>query len=186
MKPTFTHNEMVHAMCCDDARYDGKFFVCVRTTGIYCLPSCKAKLPHLTNVIFVATRDEAIAAGFRGCKRCRSEFYPNTDPSWWAPVLSLMRQEQRGRIRERDISSVAGVDISTIRRYFKMYLNTTPMAYHRRIRIEHARRLMENGTDWLTAALESGFESSSGFRDAFVRHYGRTPGSRGNGRQHRL
>ena len=173
---TLTYEEMVQAMRTDDARYDGKFFVCVRTTRIYCLPSCKAKLPLLKNVLFLPTREEAIEAGFRGCKRCRSEFFPDTSPPWLERVLVLMRKEVQTKITESDIAATAGVDISTVRRYFRSYMQTTPVAYHRKLRLEFARDLLERGADYLTAAFEAGFESSSGFRDAFQRQYGNSPG----------
>jgi AraC family transcriptional regulator of adaptative response/methylated-DNA-[protein]-cysteine methyltransferase len=173
---TLTREEMITAMQNDDASYDGKFFVCVKTTKIYCLPSCKAKLPLPKNVVFVETRDEAIAAGFRGCKRCRSEFFPNTQPPWLEPVIETITQSHSRKLDEQSLADVARVDISTIRRYFKSYKNTTPMAYHRKLRLQHAHSLMKRGADYLTAAYETGFESSSGFRDAFVKHYGYPPG----------
>ena len=172
----FTFEEMATAMQNDDVSFDGKFFVCVKTTGIYCLPSCKAKLPKLANVVFLETREQAIAAGFRGCKRCRSEFYPNTEPPWLELVLRTITQSFSRKLAEQTLSDIAGVDISTIRRYFKSYRNTTPMAYHRRIRLQYAHALLKNGADYLTAAYESGFESPSGFRDAYVKHYGYPPG----------
>ncbi len=173
---TPTYDEMVHAMRTDDTRYDGKFFVCVKTTRIYCLPSCKAKLPLLKNVVFLPSREDAIDAGFRGCKRCRSEFFPDTSPPWLERVLLLMKKEVQSRITESDIAATAGVDISTVRRYFRRYLSTTPVAYHRKMRLAFARDLLEQGADYLTAAYEAGFESSSGFRDAYQRQYGNSPG----------
>lgn len=164
------------AMQNDDARYDGEFYVCVKTTKIYCLPSCKAKLPLVKNVVFMQTREEAIAAGFRGCKRCRSEFFPDTRPAWLEPVVEMINQSTTRKLDEFSLAEVARVDISTIRRFFKSYMNTTPMAMHRRLRLEHAHALMRRGTDYLTAAYETGFESSSGFRDAFIKQYGYPPG----------
>ena len=172
----FSYDEMVAAMRINDARYDDEFYVCVRTTGIYCLPSCKAKLPMLKNVVFLRTREEAIKAGFRGCKRCRSEFYPNVSPPWVETVLAFLRKGVHYKIREQELADHIGVDISTIRRYFKSYMETTPMAYHRKMRLEYAHSLIKTGTDYLTAAFEAGFESSSGFRDAFVKQYGCSPG----------
>ena len=77
-----SYDEMVRAMLTDDVRYDGKFYVCVKSTRIYCLPSCKAKQPMLKNVVFFPTRETATAAGFRGCKRCRAEFFPDVAPRW--------------------------------------------------------------------------------------------------------
>lgn len=170
-------NEMVRAMLADDARYDGQFYVCVRSTRIYCLPSCKARRPKPENVLFCATREEAIAAGYRGCKRCRAEFYPDLAPAWLHRVVTRMQERVDGRLRETDLAAGAGVDISTIRRYFKTYLRTTPGVFHRRLRLEHARSLIDGGQDYLTAAYDSGFESASGFREAFRREYGTTPGT---------
>lgn len=171
-------DEMIAAMRRDDARYDGKFFVCVKTTGIYCLPSCKAKLPKIRNVIFVETREEAIAAGFRGCKRCRSEFFPHTEPEWFGRVMAALHGATERKLDERKLADIGRVDISTIRRYFKSYMRTTPLALHRRIRLEHAHRLIASGVDSLTAALAAGFESPSGFREAFLKRYGYPPSVR--------
>jgi AraC family transcriptional regulator, regulatory protein of adaptative response / methylated-DNA-[protein]-cysteine methyltransferase len=173
-----TYDEMVAAMRNNDSRYDGRFFVCVKSTGIYCLPSCKAKRPLLKNVVFMPTREEAIAAGFRGCKRCRAEFFPNTRPPWLEPILRTLTQTKTQRLDEQTLADAGGVDISTIRRYFKSYLNTTPMAMHRNIRLEHAHSLLKRGSDYLTAAYAAGFESPSGFRDAFVKRYGCLPSTR--------
>jgi len=171
-----SYNAMVKAMRTNDARHDGKFYVGVKTMRIYCLPSCKAKQPRLENVVFFFNKKEAMAAGFRGCQRCRSEFYPNVEPEWWSGVLSYMQTAIQSKSTERDIAVVAGVDISTIRRYFKAFLKTTPMAFHRKMRLAYARSQLEQGADYLSAAFECGFESASGFREAFIKQYGCSPG----------
>ncbi len=175
----FTRDEMVGALLRDDARYDGRFYFGVTTTGIYCIPSCKAKAPRLKNVVFFRNREAAIAAGFRGCLRCRSEFYPDVAPRWLAAAVSFMRRERGAKLREPQLAEAAGVDISTIRRYFRRYIQVTPMAYHRKLRLEHARSLLEHGSDYLTAAYECGYESPSGFRDAFRKEFGFAPGRKG-------
>jgi AraC family transcriptional regulator of adaptative response/methylated-DNA-[protein]-cysteine methyltransferase len=172
----FAIDEMTRAMRSNDANYDGKFWVGVRTTGIYCLPSCRAKLPLLKNVTFYATREEAIQAGLRGCKRCRSEFFPHTEPEWLIEMLTLMKDKQHVKLDELALSELAQVDITTIRRYFKQYHGTTPLAYHRKIRLRRARRLLKLGENYLAVAYDCGFESPSGFRDAFVKEFGITPG----------
>jgi AraC family transcriptional regulator of adaptative response/methylated-DNA-[protein]-cysteine methyltransferase len=167
---------MISAMRSNDARYNGRFYVGVHSTGIYCLPSCRAKLPLLRNVVFYQSREEAIAAGLRGCKRCRSEYFPDLLPGWLHKLLQEMRRNQDRRLTEFDITETTGVDVSTIRRYFHEHLKTTPLAFHRRIRLEHAKRLIENGENYLQAAYESGYESPSGFRAAFKKAFGKTPG----------
>ncbi|MFQ5499732.1 MAG: Ada metal-binding domain-containing protein [Candidatus Zixiibacteriota bacterium] len=161
-----------------NAVYDGRFYVGVHSTGIYCLPSCKAKQPLLKNVRFYDTREEAIAAGLRGCKRCRSERYPDILPEWMHRLIGFMREQHACRLRESDLSGMAGVDITTIRRYFRSHLQTTALAFHRRIRLNHARRLLELGRDFLSVAFEVGYESSSGFREAFEKQFGVPPGCR--------
>lgn len=167
---------MVRAMRENDSSFDGKFYVGVHSTGIYCLPSCKAKLPHLKNVIFYTTREEAIAAGLRGCKRCRSEKFPDVLPEWLHDVLKYMRNHLYERLNEERLIAMTGVDISTVRRYFKNHLHTTPLAFHRRQRLVYARRLIESGQDYMSAAFESGYESVSGFREAFCKEFGKPPG----------
>ena len=171
-----TYKQMVRAMQTNDASFDGRFYVGVHSTGIYCLPSCKARLPLLKNVRFYATREEAIAAGLRGCKRCKSDRYPDILPEWVRPLISFMLDNRSNRINERMLSEVAGVNISTIRRHFRNHLGMTPMAFCRKVRLTYARELIESGMNYLAAGFECGYESSSGFRDAFVKEFGRTPG----------
>jgi AraC family transcriptional regulator of adaptative response/methylated-DNA-[protein]-cysteine methyltransferase len=167
---------MIEAMRRNDAAYDGRFFVGVHSTGIYCLPSCKAKLPLLKNVVFYPTREEAIAAGLRGCQRCRSEHYPDVLPGWLKKVLWLMYNSRTERLTEERLRTIAGVDITTIRRHFHEQLGLSPLAFHRKLRLDYARRLLETGSDYLAAAYECGYQSASGFREAFIRQFGRPPG----------
>jgi len=167
---------MVTAMQTCDSSYDGKFYVGVHSTGIYCLPSCKARTPLLKNVRFYATREEAIAAGLRGCRRCRSNRYPDILPEWVKQVIAFMRENRTERLTERILAEIAGVDITTIRRHFKTRLGMTPLAFNRKQRLAHARRLIESGLDCLSAGFECGYESSSGFRAAFTKEYGLPPG----------
>jgi len=163
-------------MRANDSRFNGVFYVGVHSTGIYCLPSCKAKAPKLTNVVFYPSREEAIAAGLRGCRRCRSESFPDLLPDWLHRLLREMKTRPDVRLIENDLIKVTGVDVTTIRRYFREHLKTTPLAFHRRIRLEHARRLIEAGESYIQAAYACGYESPSGFRTAFKQAFGKTPG----------
>lgn len=159
-----------------DSRYDGKFYVAVHSTGIYCLPSCKAKKPKPENVVFYPTREEAIAAGLRGCKRCKSEKFPDVLPEWLHTVLKAMKNNYTERLNEVKLIQMTGVDVSTVRRYFKTHLNSTPLSFHRRLRLNFARQLLESGQNYLEAAYECGYESVSGFRQAFAQQFGQPPG----------
>jgi methylphosphotriester-DNA--protein-cysteine methyltransferase len=181
-----SYDEMLGAMMTDDSRYDGVFYVCVRSTGIYCLPSCKAKDPLLKNVVFHRSKEEAVAQGFRGCLRCRSEFFPDIAPGWLPKVIRFMNASFAEKVTERELAKAAGVDSSTIRRYFKVYMETTPMAYLRKLKLEHARELLQKGNDYLTTAFECGYSSASGFREAFHKQFGISPGKIYGAQSHHL
>ncbi len=170
-----TYDEMAGAMRRKDHEYNGRFYVGVLSTGIYCLPTCRARSPLLKNVRFFFTREEAIAAGLRGCKRCHAERYPDTLPEWLPILLRHLADHRNERLTENDLVAISGVTISTVRRYFHTHLRTTPLAFHRRLRLEYAGELLTSGCGYLAAAYECGYESPSAFRDAFMRHFGKTP-----------
>lgn len=183
---SLTHKKMLAATLRHDAAYDGRFYVGVNTMKIYCLPSCKAKLPLLKNIVFFKNRDEAIRAGYKGCKRCKADSFPNVSPAWLAGFLELLRKEKTARLSASQFVALAGVDISTIRRYFKSSFRSTPAAFHRKLRLAHAKEMIEKGTGYLTAAYECGYESASGFREAFIKEYGLPPGKYYASRTNRL
>ncbi|HSG99893.1 MAG TPA: Ada metal-binding domain-containing protein [candidate division Zixibacteria bacterium] len=172
-----TERRMIRAMRENDAAFNGSFYVGVHSTRIYCLPSCTAKLPKLENVVFYPTREEAIAAGLRGCKRCKSERYPDTLPDWYKQALSHLRANLDEKLDERALMKLTGVEITTLRRFFIKRLGATPLAFHRRLRLKHAHALLLTGADYIEAGLASGWESPSGFREAFVKQFGYPPGA---------
>lgn len=184
MVTELTRQQMESAMRAKDPAFNGRFIIGVHSTGIYCLPSCRARSPLMKNVQFYPSGPAARLAGLRPCKRCRPDQFPDTSPAWVAKLASYMRNHPGTKLTERDLAEVAGVDISTIRRYFKHHHQITPLAYHRQLRLEHARQLIEAGASYLSAAFECGFESASGFRDAFVRQFGQPPGRINEQRRH--
>lgn len=177
---------MESAMRAKDPAFNGRFIVGVHSTGIYCLPSCRARPPLLKNVRFYPSGRAARSAGLRPCKRCRPDRFPDLCPDWFGRLSSHLQSHPGTKLTEQDLATVAGVDISTIRRFFKEHHHITPLAYHRRIRLEHAKELIEAGQSYLTAAYECGYESASGFRDAFARQFGLPPGRIHEQRSHRL
>jgi len=174
---SYTEKTMLQAMSANDGRYDGKFYVGVLSTGIYCLPSCKARTPKPKNVRFFPTREEAVAFGLRGCRRCHSDKYPDVLPAWVKQLIRYLREHRTNRITENDLATAAGVDITTIRRHFKSHLGMTPLAFNRYQRLLYARQLLAEGEDSFDVALACGYESLSGFRSAFVRQFGTAPGN---------
>lgn len=160
----------------NDKSFDGIFFMGVHTTEIYCLPSCKAKTPLYKNVKFYETKEDAITAGLRGCKRCRSEFFPLVYPPWLNLVLEYLSSNLSTKIKEDQLEQLAKVNISTIQRYFKEYLNNSVMSYHRNLRLDYAKKLITQGVDLLDIPYLIGYDSMSGFRDAFHKEFGYNPG----------
>src|ERR687895_1208269 len=92
-----------------DASYDGVFYLAVRTTGIFCRPSCPARKPLARNVEYFRSVREAMFAGFRPCKRCRPLEVPGAHPAWAAELIARIEQEPARRIRDEDLR-IAGVE----------------------------------------------------------------------------
>ena len=138
------YQTMLQAFKNSDSSFDGKFYVCVKSTGIYCLPSCKARLPQEKNISFVSTRDEAIQDGFRGCLRCKSDLYPDVNPKWINKIKEYLDKSVDKKIHESELVKIAEADISTIRRYFKNQYHITPMTYNRKKRHQYAKELIHN------------------------------------------
>ena len=170
-----TFETMLEASRSCDASYDGKFWLGVRTTKIYCLPSCKARFPLEKNIKFFSTRKEAIENGFHGCKRCKSEFYPFVEPKWLEKIKNHMQNNLNRKIPESELITIAEVDITTIRRYFKYHEKISLLAYHRKLRITHAKKLLEKGMDIKEVYLMVDYQSVEGFTNAYKKEFGSLP-----------
>src|SRR5437762_842549 len=94
---------LVRAVQASDESYDGLFVVAVKTTGIFCRPSCPARKPLPKNCTYFATADEARAAGFRPCKRCRPEAADGRPPEWTARLLAAVEADPAARWRDADL-----------------------------------------------------------------------------------
>src|SRR5688572_15238698 len=95
--------EMERAFLASDAGYDGIFVTAVRTTGIFCRPSCRARKPLPANIEFFATIREALFAGYRPCKRCDPATPPGTSPGWVKPLLELVDADPNRRLHDEDL-----------------------------------------------------------------------------------
>src|SRR5215510_16189127 len=164
-----------------DARYDGRFFTCVRTTGIYCRPICPARAPKLENCVFVPTAAAAQAAGYRPCLRCRPESSPNLD-AWRgteATVSRAMKLIEGGALDRDDIASLAdrlGIGERQLRRLFNRHIGAAPITVAQTRRVLLAKQLIhETDLSMIDVALASGFGSVRRFNETFQRMYGRAP-----------
>jgi AraC family transcriptional regulator of adaptative response/methylated-DNA-[protein]-cysteine methyltransferase len=165
--------EMERAYLERDATYDGLFYLGVRTTGIFCRPTCPARKPLAKNVEYFATPNSAIAAGYRPCKRCRP-MQLDDEPLWATRLIDEVEREPAARISEGDLAA-RGVDPATVRRYFQRRYGMTFQAYTRARRLGGALHLIREDLPVDAAVFESGYDSHSGFRDAFARTFGSTP-----------
>jgi AraC family transcriptional regulator of adaptative response/methylated-DNA-[protein]-cysteine methyltransferase len=169
-----TPREMRRAFLAGDASYDGIFFTAVRTTGIFCRPSCGARKPKPENVEFYPTPRAALFSGYRPCKRCRPLDTDGTPPAWVAKLMKRLEGSATQRITATDLRAM-GVDPARARRYFLKHHGMTFQAFCRARRLNEAFRRIKEGTTVTQAAQESGFESESGFRSAFSRVFGAPP-----------
>lgn len=169
-------DEMWEAVRDCDAACDGKFYYGVKTTGIYCRPSCKSKLPKRENVVFFRTREEAEKAGFRPCKRCRQDLL-QYDPALELSerIKELVDQHFSDRLKlGRDMKGM-GVSRKHLTQIFKQQYDITPSEYLMQVRIAAARKLLQDGADIPDAAGMARYENLSEFYDHFRRQTGMTP-----------
>lgn len=164
-----------------DARYDGRFFTCVRTTGIYCRPICPARPPKLENCRFVTTAAAAQEAGFRPCLRCRPESSPALD-AWRgteATVSRAMKLIEGGALDEGDVASLAerlGIGERQLRRLFRRHIGAAPITVAQTRRLLLAKQLIhQTDLSMIDVALASGFGSVRRFNETFQRLYNRPP-----------
>lgn len=169
-------DEMWEAVRNCDASCDGKFFYGVKTTGIYCRPSCKSKLPKRENVAFFKTRDEAEKARFRPCKRCRPDlvqYDPALDLS--ARTKELFDRHFNDRVKLGSDMKEMGVSRKHLTQVFRQQYDITPSQYLTQVRIASARQLLQYGVSIADAAGMAGYDSLSVFYDHFRRETGMTP-----------
>jgi AraC family transcriptional regulator of adaptative response/methylated-DNA-[protein]-cysteine methyltransferase len=173
--------EMERAYLRSDASYDGLFYLGVRTTGIFCRPSCHAKKPKSENVEFFASPKEAVFAGYRPCLKCRPVAGAE-EPVWVATLIGRIESRPAERIREQDLRRM-GLSPERVRRYFSARYGLTFQAYCRARRLAGAFERIRVGGAVDDAVFDSGYASHSGFREAFSRWFGKPPGQAGQSAQ---
>jgi AraC family transcriptional regulator of adaptative response / DNA-3-methyladenine glycosylase II len=165
-----------------DARFDGRFFIGVTTTGVYCRPICPAPPSRRENVRYFPTAAAAAAAGFRPCLRCRPEAAPGT-PAWSGTsalvgrALRLIGESALDGDGVERLAGRLGVTARHLRRLFLAHLGATPLEVALTRRLHFAKKLIdETGLPFTEVALASGFGSVRRFNSEIRRTYARTPG----------
>ncbi|VWX61980.1 ADA regulatory protein [Burkholderiales bacterium 8X] len=175
------------AMKAHDARFDGSFFTAVSSTGIYCRPVCRVKLPRQENCRFFRHAAQAEAAGYRPCLRCRPELAPRA-ASWSTEDASRILALQAARLMDEpdswgddgpgaaQFADRLGVSDRHLRRIFEKQFGVSPLQYLQTRRLLCAKQLIADTRLPMTqVALSSGFSSVRRFNAAFVAHYGLNP-----------
>ena len=167
-----------------DARFDGRFYVGVKTTGIYCRPICPANPPKSENVTFYPTAAAAGEAGYRPCLRCRPECAPGT-PAWAGTSTTVQRGLRLiadGALEEGNVEHLAdrlGVTSRHLRRLFTRHVGASPLAVAHTQRLHFAKRLIDQTSLTMQdISIAAGFGSGRRFNDTFRTTYGRSPRER--------
>ena len=190
--PQLDQDACYRAVAARDARFDGRFFSCVLTTGIYCRPVCPARTPRRENIRFVPTAAAAEEAGFRACLRCRPETAPDF-ASWrgdearggaWRGAANTVSRalaliEAGALDGDADVEALAnrlGVGERHLRRLFRQHLGAAPVSVAQTRRVLLAKALIhESRLSMADVALASGFGSVRRFNETFQALYGRPP-----------
>ncbi|MBI3125872.1 MAG: methylated-DNA--[protein]-cysteine S-methyltransferase [Ignavibacteriales bacterium] len=171
---------MERAYKTSDTSYDGIFYLAVTSTGIFCRPSCSARKPLSKNVEYYASAREAIFAGYRPCKRCRPLEVHGTPPNWVSKLLNMIDADPTARYNDQFLRSIK-IDPARARRYFLKNYNMTFQAYCRGRRLGVSFEKIRQGKDLDDVALGYGYQSHSGFREAFAKTFGISPGKSKSG-----
>jgi AraC family transcriptional regulator of adaptative response/methylated-DNA-[protein]-cysteine methyltransferase len=174
MIPAERKEEYYGALLEKKTEYEGVFFVGVKTTGVFCRPTCPARKPKFENCEFYETAEQALLASFRPCQRCRPLSHPNQVSEVVRMMVEAVEENPEKRWKDQDFRNLS-VDASTARRQFKKRFGMTFVKYARARRMGLALKNIRAGQTVIDAQLSSGYDSGSGFRDAFSRIMGAAP-----------
>ena len=174
---TLTQQEKWEAVIHCDDQYDALFFYAVRSTGIFCRPSCKSRSPVQRNVLFFDTREEAAAEGFRPCKRCRPDlldFRPLEELAERTKNVIDTFFSQRDKLN--DEMKNLGVTQNYLIAIFRRKFGVTPLEYKSVLLAERVQEMLSDSDEpIISIALASGFESLSAFYSFFKKQTGIAP-----------
>lgn len=154
--------------------FEGVFWMGVKTTGIFCRPTCTARKPKPENVEFFQHPKDAILKGYRPCKVCKPLENPDETPDYIQKILEELRADPTLKIKDLDLLN-RGLEPATIRRWFQKNHGMTFQAFQRLFRLNTAFKKIQQGENIIETAYESGFESLSGFNESFKTIFGVSP-----------
>ena len=154
--------------------FEGVFWMGVKTTGIFCRPTCTARKPKPENVEFFPSAKEAILKGYRPCKVCKPLENPDETPEYIQNILEELRLDPSLKFKDSDLVE-RGVEPATVRRWFQKNHGLTFHAFQRMFRLNTAFKKIQQGENIMETAYDSGFESLSGFNESFKSIFGMSP-----------
>ncbi|HQT92316.1 MAG TPA: methylated-DNA--[protein]-cysteine S-methyltransferase [Candidatus Kryptobacter bacterium] len=157
-----------------DRSYEGIFFVGVKTTGIFCRPTCGARRPKRENIEFYPSAKDALLNGYRPCKVCNPLEPVGAAPDYIRKIIDLVAANPSKKITDYDLVKM-NVEPNRVRRWFKSNHGLTFQGYQRMLRVNGALHKLKDGASVTEAAFENGYDSLSGFSDAFRKIVGANP-----------
>ena len=154
--------------------FEGVFWMGVKTTGIFCRPTCTARKPKSENVEFFQNTKDAILKGYRPCKVCKPLENPNETPEYIQKILEELRENPALKFKDFDLVQ-RGIEPATVRRWFQKNHGMTFQAFQRMFRLNSAFKKIQQGENIMETAYDSGFESLSGFNESFKTIFGVSP-----------
>jgi AraC family transcriptional regulator of adaptative response/methylated-DNA-[protein]-cysteine methyltransferase len=165
---------MYRALLEKNSGFEGIFVAGIKTTGIFCRPTCTARKPKKENVEYFRTSREALLRGYRPCKLCLPLAPKGDAPDWLKPLIEEIDDNPDLRLKDSDLRE-RGMDPNRVRRWFRKNHGMTFHTYMRTLRIGHAFGNIRSGDNVIQTAFRSGYESLSGFTESFKKLTGFSP-----------
>ena len=169
-----TDEIMYQASLDKNSEFEGIFWMAVKTTGIFCRPTCTARKPKVENVEFFSNTNEAITKGYRPCKVCKPLENPDETPIEIQKILDELSANPELKLKDSDLIH-RGLEPNTVRRWFLKHHNLTFQAFQRMYKLNSAFKKLQQGETSLETALDVGYESLSGFNEGFKNVFGESP-----------
>lgn len=167
-------DQMYQASYEKNSDFEGVFWMAVKTTGIFCRPTCTARKPKPENVEFFDNTKDAIQKGYRPCKVCKPLVNPDETPLDIRKLLIELSENPGLKLKDVDLVE-RGLQPITVKRWFLKHHGMTFHAFQRTFKINSAFKKLQQGENVLDVALDNGYESLSGFNDSFKNVFGVSP-----------
>jgi AraC family transcriptional regulator, regulatory protein of adaptative response / methylated-DNA-[protein]-cysteine methyltransferase len=167
-------DELWRAVLERDRSADGKFVYAVKTTGVYCRPSCPSRRPKRESAEFFEKPADARRAGYRSCLRCLPD-QPDAQSKWIAECCHLLERDLDRSVSLAELAAHAGISVFHLQRTFKQHLGVTPREYQDALRMRRVKQGLSGGSSITDAIYDAGFNSVSRFYEKAGEHFGMSP-----------